>query len=86
MKSSTKSNSIDYNSIYKFLFTICIAYFLFVYFDFFLLYGNLLSVGLMFLGIIFLLLNLVLKRDFLLFLSFISCAGCIAYSYFVSTL
>ncbi len=81
MKFSRKSNAINYEAIYQLLTIICIGYFILVYMDFFLLFSQTLTVGLLFLSIGLLGMHFVLKSNLVLLLSFLSCLACIWFTY-----
>ncbi|OOB78093.1 MAG: hypothetical protein ATN34_00075 [Epulopiscium sp. Nele67-Bin002] len=80
-KPSRKSNSIDYEAIYKFLTVVCLGYFMLVYVDFFLLFSHIVPVTLLFLSIGLLALHLYFKHNTMLIASFVCTCMCIATTY-----
>jgi len=80
-----KSKPINYNVVFHFFMTVCLTYFMTVFIDFFLIFSNIVSVSLFFLGIGALGLYFLIKKDICLIISFIFSTLCILITYYIGT-
>ena len=76
VKTKKKSNSIDYEQIYRIVSIACICFLTYVIVTFFLTMSNFLTVFLLFGSIVFLLFHLWTKSLFYLICSYVACIAC----------